>query len=128
MLQGLHLAPPPFLSSLHDTRLKPTHVLMHGAPVGGVPVQSGVRSRTDRRFRRHLLCFFGRLVKLSRDGRPEGSLPAFAPGDVARRLNPYPPRYRAAFACSLFLYPHRRRRALQPSYPERSDTGLPCST
>ena len=127
MLQGSHLAPPPRLSCLHDTRLKPTHALMHRAPADGVPVKVGVRSRTDRRIRRHLHCFFSWLCKLSRDGRPKGSLRAFAPGDVASRLNPYPPRYRAAFACSLLLYPHRRRRALRLFYPGGGDTGLPCS-
>jgi hypothetical protein len=33
------------------------------------------------------------------------------------RLNPYPPDYRTAFACSTFLYPLRHRSALRHSYP-----------
>ena len=50
-----------------------------------------------------------RLIKFSRDERPEGS------GLVSRRimslsLNPYPLYYRTAFAFSLILYPHRLRR------------------
>jgi hypothetical protein len=51
-------------------------------PVDGVPMKVCVRSCTNRKVCRHLLCFFSRLVKLSCDERPEGSLLAFAPSDV----------------------------------------------
>ncbi|SRR5258706_1809626 len=40
----------------------------------------------------------------SRDERPDGSLPAFAEGDVAERRNPYPLHYKGAFAFSVLLY------------------------
>ena len=55
-------------------------------------------------------CLLKRLTRFSRDERPEGSQPAFAWGDLARGLNPYPPDYRAAFAFSLILYPPPHRR------------------
>src|SRR6516162_1771948 len=34
-------------------------------------------------------------------------------GDIAARRNPYPPHYRAAFACSLLLYPPPHRLLLR---------------
>lgn len=40
------------------------------------------------------------------------------------RLNPYPPHYRAAFAFSTFLYPHRRQHSLQFACPEGQRYGL----
>ena len=55
-------------------------------------------------------CPLKRLAKSSRDERPGGSRPAFARGDLARGLNPYPPDYRTAFASSPILYPPSRRR------------------
>jgi hypothetical protein len=48
-------------------------------------------------------------------------------GDVAHRLNPYPPPYRAVFACSLLLYPPPHRRALRCAFPHGETTGLPRS-
>src|SRR5207244_1272981 len=48
-------------------------------------------------------------------------------GDVAGRLNPYPARYRPAFACSLLLYPLPRRLLLRVAFPAsscRGDNGL----
>src|SRR5262245_25212818 len=45
-------------------------------------------------------------------------------GDVARKHNPYPPRYRAAFACSLLLYPPSHRLPLRVAFPEGGDDGL----
>ena len=63
-----------------------------------------------------------RLIKFSRDERPEGS------GLVSRRimslsLNPYPLYYRTAFAFSLILYPHRHRRP-RGLLPSRERYGL----
>src|SRR5215469_14308191 len=46
-------------------------------------------------------------------------------GKVAGRLNPYPLHYRAAFACSLFLYPPPHRFALRLAFPGGETTGLP---
>src|SRR3972149_6183342 len=84
-----------------------------------------VESRTSTATRcHHLRRPLCRFARLSRDERPKGSLPAFAWGDVAPRLNPYPPCYRAAFAFSLFLYPHRCRRTLRLAYPEGRRYGL----
>jgi hypothetical protein len=105
----------PRLRRLHDACLEPPHVLVDRPPINGVPVSAFVGNRTNR-FRwccRHLLCFLCRFAKLSRDARPVGSQPTFAAGQWA----PYPPDYRAAFACSDFPYPHRHRAALQPSSP-----------
>ena len=90
VLQGVHLAPPAFLYCLHDTGLKPTHGLVDSPPINGMPVQDVVGGCTSnhRRLRgcfcRHLLCLLSRLVRCSRDERPDGSLPAFAWGDVPR--------------------------------------------
>jgi len=43
-----------------------------------------------------------------------------------KRLNPYPPDYRAAFAFSVLLYPLRRPRPLRFGYHTKWDTtGLP---
>jgi len=60
------------------------------------------------------------LTARSRDGIPDGSLPAFAWDNVAclRRRNPYPTDYRLAFACSIFLCPQSRRLALRLAFPE----------
>src|SRR5262249_5294873 len=74
-----------------------------------------------------LLSPLSRLADRSRPSTPEGSLPAFAWGDVARRLNPCPADYRPAFASSLLLYPQPRRLILRPPSPEGRATGLPCS-
>src|SRR5260370_1474614 len=46
-------------------------------------------------------------------------------GDVARRLNPCPLDYRAAFACSLLPYPPPHRLALRLAFPDGEATGLP---
>ena len=51
---------------------------------------------------------------LSRDSRPVGSQPPFG---VGQSLNPYPIRYRPAFACSDILYPLARRYALADDLP-----------
>ena len=81
--------------NLHDTGLGPTHIM------GG---------RTSRLSLPSSACLLKRLTRFSRDESPEGSRPAFAWGDLARGLNPYPPDYRAAFAFSLILYPPPHRR------------------
>jgi len=57
------------------------------------------------------------LAQGSRAPSPEGSLPGFPWGDVARRLNPCPPCYRAAFASSLILCPQPRRHASRLAFP-----------
>ncbi len=82
MLQGARLVPSPFLRRLHDPCLEPTHVLVDGPPVDGVPAVGFVGNRTNR-FScvcRHLPCFLGRFAKLSRDARPVGSQRAFTSG------------------------------------------------
>src|SRR5690349_5893641 len=66
-----------------------------------------------------VICFasFRRFANLSCDGRPDGSLPTFVEGDVARWRNPYPPHYRTAFAFSIFLYPPPHRLPLRDAFP-----------
>jgi len=61
--------------------------------------------------------------QLSCDGRPSGSLPPFGWGDVASRLNPYPPHYRTAFAFSLLLYPQPHRLASRFAFPRSTFRG-----
>ena len=60
---------------------------------------------------------------------PQGSLPAFASGDVAlHRRNRYLLHYREAFASSLICCPHRRQSILRCTFPfAGSDTDLLCS-
>ena len=67
---------------------------------------------------RHLLCFPSQLFRRSRAETPEGSEPAFAWGDLAGGLNPYPLDYRAAFASSLILYPPFHQHTLRWAYPK----------
>src|SRR5262249_25493139 len=71
-----------------------------------------------------LLCPPGQLVRRSRAETPEGSQPAFAEGDLTRRLNPYPSDYGAAFASSLLLYPPSHRRRLAAGLPGGENDGL----
>jgi hypothetical protein len=55
---------------------------------------------------------------------------ALAGGVMSLTLNPYPPCYRAAFACSLLLYPLPCQVPLQVPFrckPRRRTTGLPRS-
>jgi hypothetical protein len=101
--------------NLHHTRLEPPH----RQPVGECTSQC--------RHCRHLPSLLRRLAKLSGDARPDGRQRAFAQGDVARGLNPYPPHYRMAFASSILPFPHVYRLALRLTFPRGRRTGLPCS-
>ncbi len=83
-LQGFHLAPPPSLRRLHDTRLEPPHDLVDRTPIDVVPADCVAGDCAGwRRCCRHSLCPLWWFAMLSRDFRPSGSLPAFARGDVA---------------------------------------------
>jgi hypothetical protein len=79
-----------------------------------------------RRVCRHLLSLLSRFAKRSRDERPDGSRLAFARDPVAWRLNPYPPRYRAAFASPILLYSQPRRLPLWLSCLRQGGTGTPA--
>src|SRR5262245_19136524 len=100
---------------LHHTRLEPRH----RQPVGECTSQC--------RHCRHLPSLLTRLAKLSGDARPDGRQRAFAQGDIARGLNPYPSHYRMAFASSILPLPHVHRLALRLAFPHGRRTGLPCS-
>ena len=97
VLQGAHLAPPARLYGLHETGLEPAHDPVGASPVNGVPLCRvvGDRTSTPCRWRgrccRHLRCLLSRLLRCSRDERPDGSLPAFAWGHVADSATPIPP-------------------------------------
>jgi hypothetical protein len=95
--------------------------------LGAPAPSSGGRVHQQCRHCRHLLSLLRRLAKLSGDARPDGRLPAFAWGDVARGRNPYPPHDRMAFASSILLFPHIYRLALRLTFPRRRHTGFPCS-
>src|SRR5262249_36453174 len=58
---------------------------------------------------------------------PRGSLLAFAPDDLALRLNPSPTHSSSAFAFSTILYPQPDRLALRRAFPFGRITGLPRS-
>ncbi len=91
-------------------------VLWVGASVDDLPIAVGIGCAN---------CFITaiclptlrRFIKLSRDERPAGSLPAFAWDDVGLNLNPYPLDYRAVFAFSSILYPQFYRLALRLAFP-----------
>ncbi len=110
------------LRCLDDTRLESAHVLVGGLPVDGVPLPKFARGCTNglAYIRRHLLCLLSRLLKLSRQERPDGSGLAYARSDVAkllsRWLNSYPPDYGAALAFSVLLYPPPHRLALRLAF------------
>jgi hypothetical protein len=53
-----------------------------------MPVCREVGDSTSRRVRRHLHRPLHRFFKFSRPSTPQGSLPAFASGDVATRIRP----------------------------------------
>src|SRR5262245_50119014 len=98
---------------------------MRFLPVNRMPRIATVGSRTSSCCCRHLLCLLCPFPMLSRHERPDGSLPACAWGDVAYPRNPYPVRYRPAFACSILPYPHARRPTLQCAFPKGRRVGLP---
>src|SRR5262249_24761559 len=86
-------------------------LLRRGSQPGpGANAHATVGGRTSERLalRRPLLCLLKEFAGASRAPTPAGSLPPCGWG-----RNPYPPAYRAAFACSLLLYP------LPPRYPLR---------
>ena len=95
--------------------------------LGAPAPSSGGRVHQQCCHYRHLLSLLRRLAKLSGDARPDGRLPAFAWGHVARGRNPYPPHYRMAFASSILLLPHVYQLALRFAFPCGRRTGLPCS-
>ena len=68
-----------------------------------------------------------RFLRCCRAETPEGSLPACAEEHVASRLNPSPPHDKAAFACSILLYPQPYRLTLRLTFPSGRATGLPRS-
>ena len=100
---------------LHHTRLKPRH--RH--PVG--------ECTSPCRHCRHLPALLTRLAKLSGEARPDGRQRAFAQGDVAQALHPYPPQYSVAFASSILPFPPVYRLALRRTFPRGRRTGVPCS-
>src|SRR5262245_65491598 len=78
MLESFDFPPPAFLRCLHDTYLEPTDVLVNLSPVDGLPVHCRVGGCANGIFRCHPLLPLSRVAGLSREKRPEGSLPAFA--------------------------------------------------
>ena len=127
MLEGFHLSPSTFPCCLYDTRLETTDILVCFLPVHDVPVYRFAQGCTSC-IRCHLLFLSGRFAKLSRNGRPCGSLPIFMGDDVA------------GFAGSIPIHPVTGWHSLSPHsfarYPldapcgflplSRRITGLPC--
>src|SRR3954454_13442904 len=99
---------------------QPLHLHDNGPELAGVKTPETAPAASCR----HLPCLPSQWFRRSRAETPEGSQPAFAWGDVARRLNPYPPDYRTAFASSLILYPPSHRHPLAVGLPRREDDGL----
>ena len=76
------------LRCLNDTCLQPTHRLVDRFPWDGMPVVRAVGDSTSSMVCRHLHRLLDRFVKCSRPSTPQGSLLAFAPGEVATRIHP----------------------------------------
>ena len=96
-----------------------TWALLAAGPATDVTSDGG-SSTSERalRPRHHLHHCLRRLADASRPPTPQGSLHAFAWGDVATRLNPYPARYRPALAFSLISYPQPHRLVLRLAFPK----------
>ena len=118
---------------LHDTGLKPAHVLLAPPPVDGVPLQEVVGDRTSNAHRshgwfcRHLLCLLSRLRRWSRDERPDGSLPACAWGDVPLRGPPLSGRLQTDICVLRPPLPATLSAGLAARFPRGRATGLPSS-
>ena len=68
----------------------------------------------------------GRMDRsFSRAETPEGSQPTCAEDHVASWLDPYPPHDKAAFACSILLYPPAHQLPFRCASPSGRTTGLP---
>jgi hypothetical protein len=122
MLQGFRLVPPALLHCLHDTGLETTNRALNGFPINGLPFQLQVQGCTSLRC--HLPALLRRLAKFFRDGRPGGSLLAFAPGNVTARIQTITVWHSLAPPSSTRI---AIERTLQRDYPDGSNTGLPCS-
>src|ERR1700738_751387 len=114
MLQGLCLVPSALLHRLHDTRLESADLTFDGCPAKGFPI-SGSAPRL------HQLApssadLVGRFAKFFRDGRPGGSLPAFASSYVATRIQ-------AVTAWLLLSPPSSTRTAIDSLYSETTLAG-----
>jgi hypothetical protein len=64
--------------------LETTNRALNGFPINRLPFQLQVQGCTSLRC--HLSALLRRLAKFSRDGRPEGSLLAFAPDNVTAHI------------------------------------------
>lgn len=86
-------------------------------PIYGVPLYRFVGGCTSQPcgLDRHLLFLLNRFAKFSRDERPDGSLPAFAWGDVADSLS----------CSSTPIRPITERFSLSPSSFTRNPIGSP---
>src|SRR5262245_38880677 len=76
------------------------------------PIHFRVGGCTNRIFRCHLLFLLSRFAGLSREERPEGSLPAFAWSNVAKGSTP--------------IRSITERLSLSPSSSTRTAIDLPC--
>src|SRR6266849_5199050 len=112
-LQSACLATSAFLPRLHDTQLQTSHSSLAVGPLDVPPIDGRAGARVRRGT---LLCAALRrgiaVVLVMMD---QAKVCALSRGMMsALHLNPYPPRYRPAFASSAFLYPH------PPQPPSRS--------
>src|SRR5271157_1903686 len=99
------------LKLLSRSLAEPGGAQVHHLHDTGLELTSGTRRRPHQQASCcHLPCLPSQLFRRSRAETPEGSQPAFAEGDLTRRLSPYPLDYRTAFASSLILYPPSHRR------------------
>jgi hypothetical protein len=117
------------LCCLHNTCLEPSHVSVNLSPINGVPVNRPVRGRTSKCcHRRHLPYLFGWFVRLSCDERPDGSLPAFAWGDVApTEAQPLSTSLQGSLRFFHHPLPAPLSAHLTTCFPNGRDTGLPRS-
>jgi len=113
------------LKSLSRSLAEPGGAQAHHLHDTGLELTSVTRRRPHQQAScRHLLCLPSQLLRRSRAETPEGSQPAFAEGDLTRRLNPYPSDYGAAVAFSLIPSPLSHWLPLQEAYPRGETVGL----
>lgn len=119
-LQGSRLIVMTHLCCLDNTRLQPSYLMVNGDPIDVVP-------RHVRGCTRECCCTicFPSVKKVLHTLLSRETTKTSARLHVRRCSNPYPSRYKAAFAFSSILFPQHHRQASRLAVPDGSDTGLP---
>src|SRR5712692_2904867 len=118
-LERFHFPPSAFLCCLDDTHLEPTHTLVSGIPINGIPFilpmgnRTSIRSCLSRCVCCHLLCF---LLGLSNFLVLKDQMDV---GPLSRRM--------MLSSDAILICPITGQPSLFPSSCTRRSIGLPCS-